>query len=78
MFTTAVQTVGSDARWASCSFMLTTAVAAPRVFFTRPCEVTEPLAAEAPLLFDFEFLHPSNAVLVDHKAVVEQPLCRFR
>jgi hypothetical protein len=57
--------------------MLAAAVAAPGGFLTRPRKVTKPLAAEAPLLFDFESLHPSNAMLVDHKAIVEQPLCRF-
>jgi hypothetical protein len=51
--------------------MLAAAVAAPGGFLTRPRKVAEPLAAEAPLLFDFEFLYSSNAVLVDHKAVVE-------
>jgi hypothetical protein len=50
--------------------MLAAAVTAPGVFLTRPCEVTEPLAAEAPLLFDFKSLHPSHAMLDDHKAVV--------
>lgn len=58
--------------------MLTAAVAAPGPFLARLCEVTELLAAEALLLLDFEFLHPSHAILVDHKAVVEQLLCRFR
>jgi len=58
--------------------MLAAAVAAPGDFLTRPCEVAEPLAAEAPLLFDFVFLYPSDVTLVDQKAVVEHPLRRLR
>jgi hypothetical protein len=33
--------------------------------------VAEPLAAEASFLFDFKSLHPSNTVLIDHKAIVD-------
>jgi hypothetical protein len=57
--------------------MLAAVVAAPRVFLTRLYEVPEPLAAEAPLLFDFALLHPSDIPLVDEKAVIEYLLCHF-
>jgi hypothetical protein len=40
--------------------------------------VTEPLAAEAPLLFDLTFFYPSDVLSVDQKAIVEHPLCRLR
>jgi hypothetical protein len=35
--------------------------------------VTEPLAAEAPLLFDLTFFYPSDVLSVDQKAIVEHP-----
>jgi hypothetical protein len=51
--------------------MLAAVVAALEGFLTRLYKVSEPLAAEAPLLFDFESLYPTNVILVDYKAIIE-------
>jgi hypothetical protein len=41
--------------------------------------VAEPLAAEAPFLFDLAFFHPPDVMLVDQEASGKHPLrCLFR
>ena len=70
------ETSGSHGRGAPFSFVLSSAMSAPRVLLARPRQVSESLSAEASLL-DLAALHAPGVPVTNKETGIHDPLCPF-